>query len=95
MEATLNDVAADCAAAGAAARLLATAPEQTKNTALEAIATGLLAGSTPSAILLTHAHHDRAVAERHQQLDPPVKIAAHPVGGGDEHARPAVRQFQP
>ncbi|MCB0827428.1 MAG: glutamate-5-semialdehyde dehydrogenase [Solirubrobacterales bacterium] len=45
MEATLNDVAADCAAAGAAARLLATAPEQTKNTALEAIATGLLAGS--------------------------------------------------
>ncbi|MCB0154236.1 MAG: MBL fold metallo-hydrolase [Anaerolineae bacterium] len=38
--------------------------------------TGLLAGSTPSAILLTHAHHDHigALAEMKAQLQVPVYI---------------------
>lgn len=45
MDATLTDVASDCAAAGSAARTLAAAPSATKNRALEAIAAGLEAGA--------------------------------------------------
>ncbi|MBK5110908.1 MAG: glutamate-5-semialdehyde dehydrogenase [Thermoleophilia bacterium] len=43
MDATLTDVASDCAAAKSAARTLAAAPTAVKNRALEAVATGLLA----------------------------------------------------
>jgi glutamate-5-semialdehyde dehydrogenase len=45
MDATLTDVASDCAAAASAARTLAAAPSATKNRALEAIAAGLEAGA--------------------------------------------------
>jgi len=42
MDATLTDIAADCAAAKSAARILATAPTDDKNRALDAIASGLV-----------------------------------------------------
>ncbi|HTU14586.1 MAG TPA: glutamate-5-semialdehyde dehydrogenase [Solirubrobacterales bacterium] len=42
MDATLTDIAADCAAAEKAARILATAPTEDKNRALDAIAAGLV-----------------------------------------------------
>lgn len=43
MDATLSDIVADCAAAKGVTRTLAAAPTETKNRALEAIATGLTA----------------------------------------------------
>lgn len=42
METTLTDIAADCAAAEKAARVLATAPTEAKNKALDAISEGLI-----------------------------------------------------
>lgn len=66
MDATLTDIAADCAAAERAARTLASAPTEAKNRALDAIAEGLVQSVEP----ILAANAEDLADERAEGLSP-------------------------